>query len=97
MHHSRDPNKTKSTNSDAGRQKISKSGINSRALVIRIVEVLRKQFVHCEHVNLLLLENSPQRVVAADPAFVSWVLKVIGVNVCPNPLDRLRSRKLVHD
>lgn len=65
-----------------------------RRSLVRVVEVLAKDLVHCEHVDLVLLEDCPHSLVTSDLAFIIRVLKVFGPNICPYPLDGLRARQL---
>jgi hypothetical protein len=51
-------------------------------------------FVHAEHVDLGLLEDCLHLFVAPNLAFVTGVLKIIGLDVFPKALDDAWSRQL---
>lgn len=50
-----------------------------------------KQFVHCEHVNPVLLEHSTHVMVANELPLVRWILKFVLFDILPDFLDGLRS------
>lgn len=52
--------------------------------------------VHREHVNLVHVEQGLELVVADDLLLVARVLEVVGSDVVPKFLDRLRPRELLH-
>ena len=62
---------------------------------IRIVHVLAEDFVHREHMHFVLLEHSSHTLIAANHAFIAWILQVVGANVGPYAFHRLWARKLL--
>ena len=58
------------------------------------IEVLIENFVHREHVDFILLEDSTHGVVTSDHSFVVGILKIVGADIDPYPFDGLRSREL---
>ena len=63
-------------------------------LFLNIIELFAQEFVHGEHVNLILLKHQLHLLVTNDLAPVVRVLEFIGFDVLPYLLDDLRSRKL---
>lgn len=61
---------------------------------VRCVEVLVQNLCHSKHMNLVLLEDRAHWFIADDLAFVTRILKIIGLDVSPQSLHRLRSREL---
>lgn len=43
-------------------------------LLVLAIEILPEEFVHGEHMDLVLLEDGSHGIVTADHAFVVWIL-----------------------
>ena len=74
--------------------RLQRSRTSTVPLLVHIVHVLAENFVHREHMYFVLFEYSPQGLVAADHALVSWILQFMSTDVCPNALNCLRAREL---
>lgn len=60
------------------------------------VELAAQEFVHGEHVDLVLPEDSPQLFVTVNVAFVVGVLELVGFDMVPELLDHLWARQLFY-
>lgn len=60
-------------------------------LFIGTIQILIENFSHGEHVDSILLEDSPHSIVAQDLAAITGVLKFVLANVLPNLFDSLGS------
>lgn len=63
----------------------------SAGLFIGTIQILIENFSHGEHVDSILLEDSPHSIVAQDLAAITGVLKFVLANVLPNLFDSLGS------
>jgi hypothetical protein len=72
------------------RKKTAAAAPPSRSLLDG-VELVPEQLVHGEHVDLVLLEDGVQLIVAEDLAFVAGVLEVVTLDIVPELLDYLRA------
>ena len=53
------------------------------------VELVAQKFVHLEHVDRVLLEHGLELLVAQNLSSVTWILKLVGLDMFPEFLDDL--------
>jgi hypothetical protein len=86
LHRTHDPNVKKQQKQDN-----EQTHKGEKLLFFDVVELFAKDFVHREHMHLILLEHQLHLLVAPDLAFVVRVLQVAGFNILPYLLDSLGS------
>ena len=69
---------------------------SSATLLFDGVKMAAEGFVHREHVDLVLFEDSEQLLVADNLSLVVRVLKAVALDVVPQFLDNLRAGELHH-
>ena len=62
-----------------------------KTLIVDGVEMAPEKLVHGEHVDLILLEDGVELVVAENLALVGGVLELVALDVFPELLDDLRA------
>ena len=58
------------------------------------IQILRKDFIHGEHVNLILFEDSSHCIVTPYLALVARILEIMLTNILPYAFDSLWPREL---